>query len=97
MKVKKGDEVVVIAGKDRGVKGKVIHAATGRSLTYGQLATKAATLPVPDEKTVRLKKEGEFRVMGSRVGGVDNPAEGIAARAGVGIQIPHAAPVAVGI
>ena len=26
MKVKKGDEVVVIAGKDRGVKGKVIHA-----------------------------------------------------------------------
>ena len=55
-------------------KGKVIHAPTGRSLTYGQLATKAATLPVPDEKTVRLKKEGEFRVMGSRVGGVDNPA-----------------------
>ena len=55
-------------------KGKVIHAPTGRSLTYGQLATKAATLPIPDEKTVRLKKEGEFRVMGSRVGGVDNPA-----------------------
>ena len=26
MKVKKGDEVVVIAGKDRGVKGKVIAA-----------------------------------------------------------------------
>ncbi len=26
MKVKKGDTVVVIAGKDRGVKGKVIHA-----------------------------------------------------------------------
>jgi isoquinoline 1-oxidoreductase beta subunit len=55
-------------------KGKVVHSATGRSLTYGQLATKAATLPIPDEKTVRLKKEGEFRVMGSRVGGVDNPA-----------------------
>ena len=26
MKVKKGDEVVVIAGKDRGIKGKVIAA-----------------------------------------------------------------------
>jgi large subunit ribosomal protein L24 len=26
MKIKKGDEVVVIAGKDRGVKGKVISA-----------------------------------------------------------------------
>ncbi len=55
-------------------KGRVLHPATGRVLTYGQLATKAATLPVPDEKTVRLKKEGEFRVLGSRVGGVDNPA-----------------------
>lgn len=55
-------------------KGKVVHSATGRSLTYGQLATKAATLPVPEEKTVRLKREGEFRVLGSRVGGVDNPA-----------------------
>lgn len=55
-------------------KGKVIHAGTGRSLTYGQLATKAATLPIPDEKTVRLKSEGEFKVLGARVGGVDNPA-----------------------
>jgi len=55
-------------------KGKVIHSASGRSATYGELATKAATLPIPDEKSVRLKKEGEFRVMGSRVGGVDNPA-----------------------
>jgi isoquinoline 1-oxidoreductase beta subunit len=55
-------------------KGRVIHSASGRSATYGELATKAATLPIPDEKTVRLKKEGEFRVMGSRVGGVDNPA-----------------------
>ena len=53
--------------------GKVIHAATGRSLTYGQLATKAATLPVPDEKTIKLKSEDEFRILGSRVGGVDNP------------------------
>ena len=26
MKVKKGDEVVVIAGKDRGIKGKVLEA-----------------------------------------------------------------------
>ena len=28
MKVKKGDEVVVIAGKDRGVKGKVMRRTT---------------------------------------------------------------------
>jgi isoquinoline 1-oxidoreductase beta subunit len=53
--------------------GKVIHAATGRTLTYGQLATKAATLPIPDEKYIKLKSEDEFKLLGSRVGGVDNP------------------------
>jgi large subunit ribosomal protein L24 len=37
MKVKKGDEVVVIAGKDRGVKGKVIAAdpETGKVVVEG--------------------------------------------------------------
>jgi len=37
MKVKKGDEVVVIAGKDRGVKGKVIAAdpVTNRVVVEG--------------------------------------------------------------
>ncbi len=54
--------------------GKVVHAATGRTLTYGQLATKAATLPIPEERDVKLKSEDEFRILGGRVGGVDNPA-----------------------
>ncbi|HRJ48422.1 MAG TPA: molybdopterin-dependent oxidoreductase, partial [Opitutaceae bacterium] len=54
--------------------GRVIHTASGRSLSYGELATTAATLPIPDERNVRLKDESEFRVLGSRVGGVDNPA-----------------------
>jgi large subunit ribosomal protein L24 len=37
MKIKKGDEVVVIAGKDRGVKGKVISAdpVTNRVVVEG--------------------------------------------------------------
>ena len=55
-------------------KGRVFHAATGRSLSYGELASKAAMLPIPDEKSVRLKNEDEFRLLGSRVGGVDNVA-----------------------
>ncbi len=63
----------VRAGELTTDRGRVIHAATGRILTYGQLATKAATLPVPDEKNVKLKDESEFKVLGSRVGGVDNP------------------------
>jgi isoquinoline 1-oxidoreductase subunit beta len=55
-------------------RGTVVHRPTGRRLTYGELATKAATLPVPDESTIRLKDPDEFKVLGSRVGGVDNPA-----------------------
>jgi isoquinoline 1-oxidoreductase beta subunit len=52
----------------------VIHRSTGRILTFGELATKAARLPLPDEKTVALKNPGDFKLLGSRVGGVDNPA-----------------------
>ncbi|MBI3884276.1 MAG: xanthine dehydrogenase family protein molybdopterin-binding subunit [Opitutae bacterium] len=54
--------------------GTVVHRATGRRLTYGELATKAATLPVPDENSIRLKEPDEFKLLGSRVGGTDNPA-----------------------
>ena len=54
--------------------GTVIHRPTGRRLTYGELAAKAATLPLPDEKTVKLKEPDEFKLLGSRVGGIDNPA-----------------------
>ena len=64
----------VPAAELRAQNGAVIHDATGRRLTYGELAQKAATLPLPDEKTIRLKEPDEFRVLGSRVGGVDNPA-----------------------
>ena len=54
--------------------GTVVHRATGRRLTYGELAAKAATLPVPDENSLRLKEPDEFKLLGSRVGGIDNPA-----------------------
>jgi len=64
----------VPAAELRAQSGAVYHDATSRRLTYGELARKAATLPLPDEKTVRLKEPDEFRVLGSRVGGVDNPA-----------------------
>ncbi|MDB6115120.1 MAG: iorB [Lacunisphaera sp.] len=53
--------------------GAVLHKLTGRALTYGELALKAALLPVPDAKNVRLKDPSEFKIIGSRVGGVDNP------------------------
>jgi isoquinoline 1-oxidoreductase beta subunit len=64
----------VPAGELETKDGFVVHRATNRSLSYGQLATKAATLPIPDETKITLKRQDAFRVLGSRVGGVDNPA-----------------------
>jgi isoquinoline 1-oxidoreductase beta subunit len=52
-------------------KGFVKHAS-GKRLSYGQLAAKAATLPVPDEKTLKLKERKDFKILGTRVTGVDN-------------------------
>jgi isoquinoline 1-oxidoreductase subunit beta len=54
--------------------GAVVHRLSSRRLTYGELATAAAALPLPDEKSVLLKSPGEFKLIGSRVGGVDNRA-----------------------
>src|SRR5690606_4904703 len=52
----------------------VIHAPSGRKLTYAALADKAAALPVPDESALRLKERSEYRLIGTRVSGVDNRA-----------------------
>ena len=52
----------------------VTHSASGRHLSYGALADKAALLPVPDPKTLTLKKRSEYKLLGSRITGVDNEA-----------------------
>ena len=54
--------------------GVVHHRSSGRSLRYGELATKAATMAAPDLETVPLKNPGQFRIIGTRVPGVDNHA-----------------------
>ncbi|MGB9096664.1 molybdopterin cofactor-binding domain-containing protein [Erwinia sp.] len=51
--------------------GKVIDPASGRSLTYGQLAPKAMDLPVPDPASVKLKDPSQFRWIGKPVPRVD--------------------------
>jgi isoquinoline 1-oxidoreductase beta subunit len=53
--------------------GAVHHRATGRRLAYGDLVGAAAGMPAPDLKTVRLKDPKDFKIIGTRVGGVDNP------------------------
>jgi isoquinoline 1-oxidoreductase beta subunit len=53
---------------------KVVHAKSGRSATYGDLAAKAATIPPPDLKSVKLKDPREFRIIGKSQPGVDTRA-----------------------
>src|ERR1051326_995072 len=54
--------------------GVVSHKKSGKSLGYGALLAKAATLPAPDLATVKLKEPKEFRIIGTRVKGVDTHA-----------------------
>ncbi|NWD45378.1 xanthine dehydrogenase family protein molybdopterin-binding subunit [Pseudomonas yamanorum] len=51
--------------------GKVVHAASGRSLTYGELAGRAMDLPVPDVATVKLRDPSQFRWIGKPVKRLD--------------------------
>ncbi len=52
--------------------GVVHHRKSGRSMTYGALAAKAAEQPVPDLATVKLKDPKTFRIIGQPVPGVEN-------------------------
>jgi isoquinoline 1-oxidoreductase beta subunit len=54
--------------------GVVVHRPTGRRLRYGELASRAATLPAPDPESVPLKNPRDFRIIGKRIPGVDNRA-----------------------
>lgn len=50
----------------------VHHRPSNRSLGYGALASRAASLPVPSGRAVKLKDPKDFKLLGTRVGGVDN-------------------------
>ncbi len=51
--------------------GKVVHAASGRSLGYGELAETAMDLPVPDPASVTLRDPSQFRWIGKPVQRLD--------------------------
>ena len=49
------------------------HAASGKSATYGQFASAAAKMPVPDPKSLILKTRAQYKLLGRRHRGVDDP------------------------
>jgi isoquinoline 1-oxidoreductase subunit beta len=52
---------------------RVKHATTNRSFSYGELASKAATLPIPTD--VPLKQSKDYKIVGQRLARVDSPAK----------------------
>jgi len=64
----------VAPGECSTVPGAVVHAASRRRLGYGELVAVAATLALPAASAVALKDPARFRLLGQRIGGVDNAA-----------------------
>ncbi len=57
----------------RAQNGEVLHAPTGRRIKYGELATDAARMPVPEK--VALKGPQDFKLIGTPAKRLDTPAK----------------------
>jgi len=63
----------VPAAECRAEAGRVLHQASGRSATFGELAPKAAQQPLPTQ--VALKKPADFKLIGQPVRRMDGAAK----------------------
>src|SRR5881296_2148652 len=71
----------------RAERGSVVHGPSGRRLSYGKLAAKAAKLPVPQHAP--LKDPQEFRLLGTRVTRLDTPGKvDGSALFGIDVKVP---------
>ena len=61
----------VQAGECTTSAGYVMHTASNRKLSYGELATEASQVPVPTD--VKLKDPKDFKLIGQTIKNVDNP------------------------
>jgi isoquinoline 1-oxidoreductase beta subunit len=53
--------------------GRIYHRPTDRSLGYGELASLAANMPVPDLKSVKLKQGNDYKIIGHSTVSIDVP------------------------
>ena len=51
-----------------------MHKAFERTVGYGALAAKVATMTPPDAKSVKLKDPKDYKIIGQPIHGYDNPA-----------------------
>ncbi len=51
--------------------GVVYHPSSNRSLSYGELAAKAATLPVPGFESLKLKDPKDYKIIGKSTAGAE--------------------------
>jgi isoquinoline 1-oxidoreductase subunit beta len=63
----------VDAATCRAERGEVVHAPTGRRLSYGELAADAAHMPVPE--SVALKRPQDFKLISTPAKRLDTPAK----------------------
>jgi isoquinoline 1-oxidoreductase beta subunit len=54
-------------------KGRITHAASKRSTTYGKVAAAAAKMPAPDPKSIKLKDPKTWTVAGKPLARLDTP------------------------
>jgi isoquinoline 1-oxidoreductase beta subunit len=62
----------VTESKCKADQGFIVNESNGKKLSYAKLAATAASLPVPDGKTVPLKKRSDYKLLGKFIPGVDN-------------------------
>jgi isoquinoline 1-oxidoreductase subunit beta len=57
----------------KAVSGSIKHATSNRTLSYGELAGKASTLPIPADVT--LKQSKDYKIVGQRLPRLDTPSK----------------------